>query len=148
MVLYKWLLFCNIHLFNLSSSVQLLISVWLIETPWTADARPPCPSPTLGVFPLTSIKLVMPYNHLILCHPLLLLPSIPPSIRVFPNESALHIKWPSIEVSASASVLPMNIQDWFPLDRLVGSPCCPRNSQVFSNTTVQTHQFFSTHLSL
>ena len=94
MVLYKWLLFCNIHLFNLFSSVQLLIHVWLIETPWTADARPPCPSPTLGVFPLTSIKLVMPYNHLILCRPLLLLPQIPPSIRVFSSESTLRMRWP------------------------------------------------------
>ena len=57
----------------------------------------------------------MPSNYLILCHPLLLPPSIFPSIRVFSNESALHIRWQSIGVSASASVLPMNIQDWFPL---------------------------------
>ena len=54
----------------------------------------------------------MPYNHLILCHPLLLLPSIFPSIRVFSNESGLHIRWPNIGVSASTSVLPMNTQDW------------------------------------
>ena len=57
--------------------------------------RPPCPSPTRGVIPkLMSIELVMPSNHLIPCRPLLLLPSIFPSIRVFSNESALHIRWP------------------------------------------------------
>ena len=56
----------------------------------------------------------MPSNHLILCHPLLL-PSIFPSMRVFSNESALHIRWPKFGVSASTSVLPMNIQDWSPL---------------------------------
>ena len=58
-------------------------------------ARPPCPSPTPRVHPdSTSIESVMPSNHLILCHPLLLLPSIFPSIRGFSNESALHIRWP------------------------------------------------------
>ena len=55
----------------------------------------------------------MPSNHLILCHPLLLLPSIFPSIRVFPNESTLLLRWP--KCWSSASVLPMNIQSWFPL---------------------------------
>ena len=59
------------------------------------------------------IESVMPSNHLILCHPFLLLPSIFPSIRVFSNESALRIKW--LNTGTSASVLPMNIQDWFPL---------------------------------
>ena len=62
-----------------------------------------------------SIELVMPSNHLIFCHPLLLLPSIFLSIRVFSKESVLHIRWPKTGASASASVLPMNIQDWFPL---------------------------------
>ena len=60
---------------------------------------------------LMSIELVMPSNHLILCPPLLLLPSIFPSIRVFSHESALHIRWPSIGVSASTSVLLMNTKD-------------------------------------
>ena len=63
---------------------------------------------------LVSTESVMPSNHLILCRPLLP-PSIPPSIRVFSNQSALHIRWPKYWVSASASTLPMNIQDWFPL---------------------------------
>ena len=56
-------------------------------------ARPPCPSPTPGVYP-NSIELVMPSSHLILCRPLLLLPSIPPSIRVFSNKSTLRMRWP------------------------------------------------------
>ena len=62
-----------------------------------------------------SIESVMPSNQLILCRPLLLLPSIFPSIRVFSQESVLRIRWPKYWVSASASVLLMNIQDWFPL---------------------------------
>ena len=60
---------------------------------------------------LMSIESVMPSNHLILCCPLLLLPSVFPSIRVFSNESALRSRWPSIGVSALVSVLPMNTQD-------------------------------------
>ena len=64
---------------------------------------------------LMSIKSVIPSSHLILCHPLLLLPPIPPSIRVFSNESTLCMRWPEYWVSALASVLPMNTQDWFPL---------------------------------
>ena len=73
-------------------------------------------------------------NHLILCRPLLLLPSIFPSNRVFSNESVLHIRWPKFGVSASASILPMNIQDWFPLGWLVGSSCSPRDSQESFST--------------
>ena len=60
---------------------------------------------------LMSIEWVIPSNHLILCRPLLLLPSVFPSIRVFSNESVLRIRWQSIGASALASVLPMNIQD-------------------------------------
>ena len=63
---------------------------------------------------LTSIESVMPSSHFILCQPLLL-PPIPPSIRVFSNESTLHIRWSRIGVSALVSVLPMNTQDWSPL---------------------------------
>ena len=74
----------------------------------------------------------MPSSHLILCRPLLLLPTIFPSIRVFSSESALCIRWPSYRVSASAPALPMNIQDWFPWGWTGGSPCCPRDSQESS----------------
>ena len=95
-------------------SVQFSCSVmWLFATPWTAACQvslsntnswsPPKPM---------SIDLVMPSNHLILCHLLLLLPSIFPRIRVFSNESALLIRWQNIGVSASTSVPSMNTQDW------------------------------------
>ena len=92
-------------------SVQLCSHVRLFVTPWTA-ARQASLSITnsQSLLKLRSIESVMPSNHLILCHPLLFPPSIFSSIRVFSNESALHIRWPSIGVSASASVLPMNIQ--------------------------------------
>ena len=70
-------------------------------------ARPPCPSPAPGVYPLMSIELVMPSSHLILCRPLLLLPPIPPSIRVFSNESTLHMRWPKFW-SFSFSISPSN----------------------------------------
>ena len=98
---------------------------------------------------LMSIESVMSSNHLVLWHPLLLLPSIVPSRRVFSSESVLRIKWQSIGVSASASVLPMDIWDWF----LLGwtswiSLMSKRLSRVFSNTTVQKHQFFSAQPSL
>ena len=122
-------------LFFQFSSVQLLSQTWLFATPWTA-ARQASLSITNSQSPpkSMSIELVMPSNHLILCHPLLLLPSISPSIRVFSSESVLHIRWPKqyIGVSASASVLPMNTQDWSPLGGLVGSPCSPRDSQESS----------------
>ena len=77
------------------SSVQWLSCVLLLVTPWTA-ARQASSSITnsQSLLKLMSIELVMPSNHLILCLPLLLPPSIPPSIRVFSNESALHIRWP------------------------------------------------------
>ena len=68
-------------------------------------ARPPCPSSTTGVHSLTSIESVMPSSHLILCRPLLLLPPIPPSIRVFSNESTLHMSWPKYW-SFSFSIIP------------------------------------------
>ena len=98
------------------SSVQLLSRVWPFVTPWIA-ARQASLSITNSwrSLRLTSIESVMPSSHLILCHPLLLLPPIPPSIRVFSNESTLHMRCPSIRVSASVSVLPMNTQDWSPL---------------------------------
>ena len=84
--------------------------------------------------------LVMPFNHLILCRLLLLLPSIFPRIRVFSNESVLHIRWYSIGVSTSASALQMNIQDWLPLGwTSLISLQSYRLSRVFSNTTVQKH---------
>ena len=89
----------------------------------------------------------MPSNHLILYHPLLFLPSILPSIRSFPMSQFLSSGGQSIR--ASVSVLPMNIQGWFPLG-LMGLICLQSKglSRVFSNTTVQKHQFFRAQLSL
>ena len=77
------------------SSVQLLSRVQLFATPWTAALQASLSiADSWSLHKLISIELVMPSNHLILCHPLLLLPSIFPSIRVFSNESALRIRWP------------------------------------------------------
>ena len=83
--------------FKKSSSVQFSCSVVSdsLRPQESQHTRPPCPSPkSRSSLRLTSIESVMPSSHLILCHPLLLLPSIFPSIRVFSNESALRIRWP------------------------------------------------------
>ena len=92
------------------SSVQFNSSV-VSDSLWPHElqhARPPCPSPTPRVHPdslLTHIESVMPSSHLILCYPLLLLPPIPPRIRVFSNESTLRIRWPKYW-SFSFSIIP------------------------------------------
>ena len=107
--------------------------------------RLPCPSP---LFKLMSIELMRPYNHLILCWPLLLLPSISASIsRPFPMSRLFtDIRWPNYWTSASASVPPMNIQDWFPLGLTGLIPLLFKGfSRVFSSTTVWKHLFFGTH---
>ena len=130
---------------DIISSVQFSSVAQLCPTPWIAAHQaslsitnswsPPKPM---------SIVSVMPSNHLILCHPLLLLPSIFPNIRVFSNESALHIRWPKYGVSALTSVLPMNTQDRFPLGWTGWISLQSKGlSRVFSNTTVQKNQFFS-----
>ena len=95
------------------------------------------------------IESVMLSNHLIFCCPLLLLPSILPIVRIFSNESAIHIRWPSIGAPALAWLLPMNIQHWFPLG-LAGLISLQSKglSRVFSNTTFQKYQFFSAQSSL
>ena len=129
-------------------SVQLLSHVQLFATSWTA-ARQASLSITnsRSFFKVMSIELVMPSNHFILCHPLHLLPSIFPSTRVFSNKSVLHIRWPNI--GALASVLPMNIQDWFPLGWTGWISLLSKGlSRVFSNTTVQKQQFFGPQLSI
>ena len=94
------------------SSVQSLSHVWLFVTPWTVAHQASLSITNFqSLCKLMSIESGMPSNHLILCHPLLLLPSTFPSIGVFSNESVLHIRWPKYQ-SFSFS---MNIQDWFPL---------------------------------
>ena len=117
------------------SSVPSLSHVRLFAIPWTTAHQaslsitnfqsPPKPM---------SIELVIPSNHLILCHPLLLLPSIFPSNRVFSNESALCIRWPNYWVSASTSFPPMNTQDWSPLGWTGWISLQSRDSQESSPT--------------
>ena len=116
------------------SSLQSLIRVWLFATPWTA-ARQASQSiiNSWSLLKLMAIRHMMPFNHFLPCCPLFLPPSIFPSIRVFSNQSVLCISGQSIGVSASASVLPMNIQGWFPL-WLTGLICSPRDSQKSSPT--------------
>ena len=96
-----------------------------------------------------SIELMMPYNHLIVCRPLLLLPSIFQSIRVFSSEPALASGGQSIGASASVSVLPMSIQGWFPLGLTdLISLLSKGRSRVFSGTAVQKPQLFGVQPSL
>ena len=87
----------------------LLSHVWLFATLWAAHQASLSITNSRSLLKLISIKSVMPSNHLILCRPLPLLPSIFPSIRVFSNESVLCIRWPKYRSSASASVLPVDI---------------------------------------
>ena len=96
-----------------------------------------------------SIESVTPSNYLILCGMLLFMPSIFLHITVFSNKSALHIRGQSIGASASASVLPVNIQDWFPLG-LTGLTSLPVKglSRIFSHTTIWKNQFFGAQSSL
>ena len=108
----------------------------------------PVHHPSWSLLKLMSIESVMPSNHLILCHPLLFPPSISPSSRVFSSELVLHIRWPKYWNSASSSVLPMNIQNWFPLGWTGWITLQSKGlSRVFSNTKVQKHQFFCAQLS-
>ena len=103
------------------SSVQSLSHVQLFSNPWTAACQA---SLSWSSLKLMSIKSVMPSNHLILCHPLLLLPSVLPTIRVFSNESVLHIKWPkywSFSFSISPSSEYSGLIDWFDLFAVQGT---------------------------
>ena len=127
--------------------VHLLTHVRLFVTPWTAAWQASLSfTVSQSLLKLMSIESVMPSNHLILCYPLLLLPSIIPSIRVFSNELALHIRWPKYW-SFSFSTSPSNEQsglisfrtDWFEFKGL---------SRVFSSITVQKHPFFHAQPSL
>ena len=129
------------------SSVQSLSHVCLFETPWTAACQASLSTTnSQSLLKLMSIKSVMPSNYLILGHRLLLLP---PSIKVFSNESALCIRWPKYW-SFSFSISPSNehpglisfMTNWLDPFAVQGL------SRVFSNTTAQKHQFFSAQLSL
>ena len=132
------------------SSVQSLSCVWLFVTIWSATHQASLSITNFwSLLKLMSIEQVMPSNHLILCHPLLLLPSIFPSIRVFSSESVLRIRWPK-HWSLSFNVSPSNEHSglvslrmhWLDIFAVQGT------LKSFLNTTVQKHQFFGAQLSL
>ena len=132
------------------SSIQPLSQVRLFATPGTAACQASLSiTNSWSLLKLMSIESVMPSNHLILCCPLLLLPSIFPSIRVFSNESALHIRQPNywsfsfnISLSNEYSGLISFRMDWLDLLAVQGT------LRVSSNTTVQNHQVFGAQPSL
>ena len=136
---------CFLHYIFWSPWVQLLSHVWPFVTPWTA-ARQASLSITnsQSLLKLLYTESVMPSNRLILCRPLLLLPSVFPSIRVFSKwVSYSPSGGQSIGASVSASVLPMNIQNWSPLGWTGWISLQSKGlSRVFSYTTIEKHQFF------
>ena len=130
------------------SSVQSLNHVQLFATPWIAALQASLSiTNSRSLLKLMPIKSAMPSSHFTLCHPLFPLPPVPPSIRVFSNESTLWMRWPEYW-SFSFSISPSNEHpglisfrmDWLDLLAVQGL------SRVFSNTTVQKHQFFSAQL--
>ena len=138
---------CHHPLSSVRSAAQSCLTLWLYGP---QHARLPCLiTNSWSLLKLTSIESVMPSNHLILCRPLLLLPSSFPASGSSPMSQFFVSCGPSIGASASASVLPMNIQDWSPLGWTGWISLQSKGlSEVFSNTTVQKHQFSSTQLSL
>ena len=128
------------------SSVQLLSRVRLFATTWIA-ARQASLSITnsQSLLKLTSIKSVMPSSHLIPSSPLCLLPPIPPSIRVFPMSQLFRWGGQNTGVSGLSSFFPKNTQGWSPSERTGWISLQSKGlSRVFSNTTVQRHQYFGT----
>ena len=133
------------------SSVQSLSCVRLFATPWTAALQPSLSiTNSQSLFKLMPIESMMPSNHLLLCHPLLLLPSIFPSIRVFSNESVLCIRWPKYW-SFSFSISPSNEHsglisfrmDW--LDLLVVQGTLKSLLQHHSPTLTSIHDHWKNH---
>ena len=137
-----------IEFITIFSSVQSLSPIWLFVIPWTATRQASLSITNCrSLLKLMIIESVMPSNHFILCPHLFLLPSIFPRVRVFSNESVLCNRWPK-HWSFSFSISPSNEYsglisfriDWFDLSKSL--------SRVFSNTTVQKHQFLGAQLSL
>ena len=141
----KW---TELNTFN-NISDQSLSHIRLFVTPWTAVCQAALSiTKSQSLLKCMSIKLVMPANYLILCHPLLR-PSIFPSIRVFSNGSVLHIRWPKYW-SFSFNISPSNeYSDLFPLGWTGWIALLSKGLlRVFSNNTVQKHQLFRAQLSL
>ena len=132
--------------YQFSSTAHLCLT---LSDPWTAARQASLSNTNSQILPkLLSIESLMPSNHLILCCPLLP-PLIFPTIRVFPMSKFFESDGQSIGVSASASVLPMNTQDWLPLGGTSWISLQSKGlSRVFSNTTVQQYQFLGAQLSL
>ena len=149
-----WRVILNIGLISLGSCacvfiVKSLSCVWLFVA-WIAACQAFLSfTISQSLLKLMSIELAEPSKHLILSCPLLLLPSIFSSIRVFSNESVFTSGGWSIGASALASVFPINIQGWFPLGLTgLNSLLHKGLSRIFSSTTVQKHQFFGAQPSL
>ena len=124
--------------------VQSLSRVRLFVTPWTAAHQASlCFTVSWTLLKLKSIESVMPSSHLIVCRPLLLLPSILPSIRVFSSESILHIRWPKYWSFSFSISLSSEYSGWFPIGLTgLSSLLSKRLSTVFSSTTIRKHWFF------
>ena len=140
--------FCSRLSVQFSSVAQ---SCQLFVIPWTTACQDSLSiTNSWSLLKFMSIESVMPSNHLVLCHLLLFLPSIFPSIKVFSNDlSVLPIRWSKYWKFSSASVLLMNIQDWYPVGRTGWISLQSKGLlRVFSNTTVQMDQFFGAQLSL
>ena len=130
--------------------VQSLSHGWLFVTPWTAAGQASLSiTNSQSLLKLMSLESLMSSNHLILCRPLLLLPSVFPSIRVFLMSQFFASGWAKYWSFSLTSALPKNTQDWSPLEWIGWISLQSKGlSRVFSNTTVQKHQFFSTQISL
>ena len=130
--------------------IWLLSHVHLFATPWTAACQAPLSSTvSQSLFKFISIASVMLSTHLILCLPLILLPSTFPRITVFSNELVLSIRWPKNWSFSLSISLFKNTRDWSPLGWTGWISLQSKGlSRVCSNTTVQKHQFFGTQLSL
>ena len=140
---------CDV-LLSITLVIHSLSRIRFFATPWTAARQASLFfTNSQSLLKLVSTGPMMPSNHLILCHLLLLLPSIFPRIRVFSNESALASGSQSTGASAVASVIPRNIQGWFPLGLICLIWLLSKVlSRVFSSITFRMHQFFSTQPSL
>ena len=123
--------------------VKSLSRVRRLVTPWTAACQSSLSfTASQSLLKLLSIESAMPSSHCVLCHPLLLLPSVFPSIRIFSSELALCIRWP--KYWSFSIKLPMNIQDWFPLGLTSLISLQSKGfSGVYSRTAIRSHQFFS-----